>query len=473
MTSLRKFVEHSILLDNEISIHDFHIPSLEHKTFLNILLKEISLSVEIVSFIEHICNGSIDFETITIDSRIGDICSLIVEPICQRLEVAASTGMIPMLLLQTTSALFNIKGRLSMEALFTEALLPRIVHRIFGNTKTNQAILTRIVSLLCICFGTNPRPSIVLSLSDTAALSRSKWLISRFLDALRLLQHSSVYEPSPVASISGIKVGEYKPYSITDVICMHSSELHFILQCLHKLTETAKLDLLQLPRDISSTYLEILNVDMIDRLSSVASSQSPTLLLVNNQHKNYDDIETKENHDNVPGNSELASIVWLVNAARSTLKLVYEVEDWSNTGLNQKYRASLRELSLLREQLLKKHATIAACIKDFQILEIYANILHGYRYQMEICKENVQLKVKNVGELSNALLQTYHNQMALEVQMRELREAQNKINFNVSQSKKGLLSPSKITYSFNEMKPVVGENPLMLVMHLFSSKQLN
>jgi hypothetical protein len=461
-------------LDNEITHHDFHIPSIESKTFLNVLIDEIGMSVEVVSFVEHICSGSIVYESITTDSRIGDICSLMVEPLCQRLEIAATSGMIPSLLLQTTAALSSIKGRLSMEDIFSEMLIPRIVNRIFSNTRTNSMIVTRIVNLLRICFGRNPHPNLVLSLSDTAALSRSKWLITRFLDALRVLQKSSVHEPSPIASISGIKIGEYKPHAVTDIICIHKSELHFILQGLHNYTETAKLELLNLPRDISAVYFAILNADVIDRLSSSSSSELPTLLLMNNQQKNYNDLETKENHDNVPGNSELASIVWLVNAARSTLKLVYEVEDWSNKALVQKYRASLRELSLLQDQLTKKQAAVSACIKDFQILEIYLNVLHGYRYQMEICKENLlHSKDNNVGEISNALLQNYHNQMTMEVQMRELREAQNRMNFNFSPSKKGSSSPTKRSnsYDINEMKPIVGENPLMLVMHLFSSKQ--
>ena len=151
--------------------------------------------------------------------------------------------------------------------------------------------------------------------------------------------------------------------------------------------------------------------------------------------------------------------------------LVYEIEDWSNKNFTQKFRASLRELSLLRDQLIKKHASITACIKDFQILEIYVNVLHGYRYQIEICKENLMhvSKDKSVKELSKSLLQAYHNQMELDNSLRELREAQNKLN--TSPNKK-VPSPSKRSSNDikNELKPIVVENPLMLVMQLFSKQ---
>jgi hypothetical protein len=428
--------------------------------------------VEIVSFIEYICSAAIDLETITAESRIGDLCSLVVEPLCQRLDSAAKSGMIPMLLVQTTAALSKVKGRLSAEDIFTEVLIPRIVNRAFNSdrVKSNPMIVSRVVNLLCKCFGRNHKSSIVLSLSDTAALSRSKWLVNRFLDALYSLHDSSVNEPSPVASISGIKSGECKPHCMTDIICVHTSELHFILQSLHSLTDSATFELLHLPRSISSAFVAILNSDVIERLGSVqVTSQLQSLLLVNDQ-KHYEAIENKYIETNAPGNSELASYQWLINAARSTLKLVYEVEDWSNKNLIQKYRASLRELSLLRDQLIKRHASITACIKDFQILEIYGNVLHGYRYQIEICKENLMnvSKDKNINELSNALLQAYHNQMAIESQLRELREVQNKFNLNTSPRKK-VSSPSKNSNDINsELKSIVVENPLMLVMHLFS-----
>ena len=475
MISLRRFLECAISLDNDMPHRDFSISSLEHKTFLNALIDEIGLSVEIVSFIEYICSTTIDLETITAESRIGDLCSLVVEPICQRLDSAANSGMIPMLLLQTTAAVTKVKGRLTAEDIFTEVLIPRIVNRTFSDRiKSNPMIISRVVNLLCKCFGRNYRSSIVLSLSDTAALSRSKWLVNRFLDALDSLYDSSVHEPSPVASISGIKSGECKPHCMTDIICLHTSELHFILQSLHNLTNSATIELLHLPRNISSAYVGICNSDVIERLGSAQGTDQLQSLLLINDRKHYEDIENKYIETNAPGNSELASMLWLVNAARSTLKLVYEVEDWSNKNLIQKYRASLRELNLLRDQLIKKHASITACIIDFQILEIYANVLYGYRYQIEICKENLLnvTRDKNINELSNSLLQAYHNQMTIESQLRELRESQNKLYLNSSPNKKILSSPSKRNYSNeiknSELKPIVVENPLMLVMHLFS-----
>jgi hypothetical protein len=162
----------------------------EYFSFLNLLLDEISQREEVTSFLRYVCND-INVDIINSESRTGDICSLLVEPFCKKLESATISGMMPRILRYTARALTRSECDISPSDLLAKLFVPQIAQIIFQkhlnsaepsrNGETDHIkVIDRIQDLFQLCFGRDLGKNVNLCLSDTAALSRSKWLISRY-----------------------------------------------------------------------------------------------------------------------------------------------------------------------------------------------------------------------------------------------------------------------------------------------------
>jgi hypothetical protein len=215
VTPLKKTIE-SI---NQITSPESRVTTSPIIDFVQMVYSEICRSAELISFIRYISDSITPTGRSVISTRatpeISVICSHIIEPICQRFALSASECKIPSVLRIAIGVSMKCQFKTKAIALFSDCIIPRIVRWIFGSgfrdstlstdnsnkfrpNLEDQALLSDYIQeLLKMCFGKgnaatytkgdnannvngNTREHIItLSLSHSAMLSRSKWLISR------------------------------------------------------------------------------------------------------------------------------------------------------------------------------------------------------------------------------------------------------------------------------------------------------
>lgn len=151
------------------------------------LLYELYCQPDIISFLEGLV-PRLSTESLSPTSGVADICSNVVEPICSRLYDATERNTVPPLLKVILRAIHRhsdnvIHAEDFMSIILTpyvcNSLVDSQMQRGLGMDPASQHIVHRIRDLLFACFDHSLGKKLHLSLSDSAALSRSRWFISR------------------------------------------------------------------------------------------------------------------------------------------------------------------------------------------------------------------------------------------------------------------------------------------------------
>ena len=161
-------------------------------SFLQTLLDEISTRLDVVVYIQSLCEG-ISIESLTEDSGVSDLCARVVEPFCRRFEAAVVLNTMPISLKHTICALVKCEdSNITPYDFLSTCMLPHILNAIVEQNKyaSNnldvclsdaqlETILDRVRELVGMCLSQDPVRHRKVCLSDQAALSRSKWFIER------------------------------------------------------------------------------------------------------------------------------------------------------------------------------------------------------------------------------------------------------------------------------------------------------
>jgi hypothetical protein len=170
-----------------------------------LLLKEVASREEVTAFVWHLCAAA-DVNSVASDSDVADLCAKVVEPFCRRLEAAFSASYAPPTLIAALRVLSQHQSvsDITPPQMLCGCVVSGLCDYIRQFNARNEAsrersmsdehlevVTGRVKDLLLACFdlqevsnemrgdSRNAGP-LKLSLSDYAALSRSKWLLSRY-----------------------------------------------------------------------------------------------------------------------------------------------------------------------------------------------------------------------------------------------------------------------------------------------------
>lgn len=167
-------------------------------SFYQCMLQELCSRPDMLGFIRHISDAGNIKSLLSKPNDIATLCVQVVEPICQRLDACASNGRLPSAFLNIIRDVAQSKHRNGGLIAFAEVLVPRICQWLLGR-RAKEVLLEDVneeaslntlsisdtaqmadslTNLLTQCFG-RLEGARRLSLSQSAMLSRSKWLISR------------------------------------------------------------------------------------------------------------------------------------------------------------------------------------------------------------------------------------------------------------------------------------------------------
>lgn len=171
------------------------IANRNESSFVNCLLNEISSRIELISFIKSLCNN-ISIDKLNERSGSTEICIKIIEPFFNNFESTITAGFIPQLLKQTILALSKFDNiSISPKSFLAYIVFPHIKfivikknNELLNSYEHNKNwlnddqmyILINIIrDMLNLSLGQDIPHKTQNSLSEHAALSRSKWLIER------------------------------------------------------------------------------------------------------------------------------------------------------------------------------------------------------------------------------------------------------------------------------------------------------
>jgi hypothetical protein len=244
------------------------------------LLYELYCRPEIIAFLEGLV-PRLSTEALSADSGVADICSKIVEPICARLHSATEQNSVPFLLKIILRAIHcHSNNLIHSEDFLSIILTPYVCNSLIDNQfqhglgmdSTSQHIVNRVHDLLFACFDQSLGRKLQLSLSDSAALSRSRWFIARSVDSLvqeiRPSASSGIanFTLSPVARLAGMRAETNRPKDLESFICLKPSELLFMLK-MFDLSSIATSLLVTTSRAVSESMSVLSASDLLNKLS--------------------------------------------------------------------------------------------------------------------------------------------------------------------------------------------------------------
>jgi hypothetical protein len=245
------------------------------------LLYELYCRPEIIAFLESLV-PRLSTEALSVDSGVADICSKIVEPICARLHLATEQNSVPFLLKIILHAIqCHSNNLIHSEDFLSIILTPYVcnslidnqIQRGLGMDSASQHIVNRVHDLLFACFDQSLGRKLQLSLSDSAALSRSRWFIARAMDSLvQEVRPSSSngianFTLSPVARLAGMRAETNRPKDLESFICLKPSELLYMLK-MFDLSSIATSLLVTTSRAVSESMSILSASDLMNKLSS-------------------------------------------------------------------------------------------------------------------------------------------------------------------------------------------------------------
>lgn len=253
-------------------------------SFLQALLNEITSRLDVVVFIQSLCEG-ISVESLTQDSGVADLCARVVEPFCRRFEAAVVSGAMPIVLKHTLKALVRCEGSpIKPLDFIADSILPHILNAIVAKNKFAeslnrptltddqvQVILDRVRDLVNLCFNQDVARHLKICLSDQAALSRSKWYIEKSLqyvdEASRTALGGKDTKSSSIAKLAQIEMTSGKTSAMHGMVCVRPSELFFILQSM-ELSNISAAPLSAYSKELSQAITHMHTSDLLQRLHS-------------------------------------------------------------------------------------------------------------------------------------------------------------------------------------------------------------
>lgn len=253
-------------------------------SFLQALLNEITSRLDVVVFIQSLCEG-ISVESLTQDSGVADLCARVVEPFCRRFEAAVVSGAMPIILKHTLKALVRCEGSpIKPLDFIADSILPHILNAIVAKNKFAeslnrptltdeqvQVILDRVRDLVNLCFNQDVARHLKICLSDQAALSRSKWYIEKSLQYVSEDSQSTLggreAKPSSIAKLAQIEMSSGKTSAMHGMVCVRPSELFFILQSM-ELSNISAAPLSAYSKELSQAITHMHTSDLLQRLHS-------------------------------------------------------------------------------------------------------------------------------------------------------------------------------------------------------------
>ena len=253
-------------------------------SFLQALLNEITSRLDVVVFIQSLCDG-ISVESLTQDSGVADLCARVVEPFCRRFEAAVVSGSMPIVLKHTLKALVRCESSpIKPLDFIADSILPHILNTIVAKNKFAeslnrptltddqvQVILDRVRDLVNLCFNQDVARHLKICLSDQAALSRSKWYIEKSLQYIdedsRAVLGNKETKPSSIAKLAQIEMTSGKTSTMHGMVCVRPSELFFILQSM-ELSNISAAPLSAYSKELSQAITHMHTSDLLQRLHS-------------------------------------------------------------------------------------------------------------------------------------------------------------------------------------------------------------
>lgn len=244
------------------------------------LLYELYGRPEIIAFLEALV-PRVTTESLSPDSGVADICSKIVEPICTHLYEATERQQVPVLLKVILRAIHRHHHHaLHAEDYLSIILTPYVCNALVDNhvqrglhmDPASQHIVNRVRDLLFACFDPHVGKKLQLSLSDSAALSRSRWFIARAMASLvedeRPFPSSGIAKMvlSPVAQLAYMRPETNRPKALDSFICLKPSELLYMLK-MFDLASIATSLLISSSRAVSESMSILSSSDLVTKLS--------------------------------------------------------------------------------------------------------------------------------------------------------------------------------------------------------------
>jgi len=231
------------------------------------VIVEVTQCTEVSSFVRFICVDDINSAVASYCSEetkqkpppvLTELAFKVVEPICRRLEATIAAGTFPDRIQSCIVTLQRCGHFLTPNAILAEFIVPHVMrylsirlqhmcenevdesdplHALNSRIHTHLVQKLRYAFLLTFDVINNDESNHGLCLSDSAALSRSKWYVSR---SLEILLHSKLpplqdqkqfslpNQPSPVALLALLNQSN-KSDVMKGTICLKPSDLGFLL----------------------------------------------------------------------------------------------------------------------------------------------------------------------------------------------------------------------------------------------------
>ncbi len=420
-------------------------------SFLAHLLREVSAREDVCALAQRLCED-VSVESVSAESATVDLCGRVIEPVCRALEALASIGLVPSSLRGAVRVLVSTDCEVTATNFLASCIVPAVVRyvaaqcakkegqiRVTGQLDWSQQTAERVKGLLNSCFQPDVGKQSLFCLSDTAALSRSKWLISRSIELMAndRTAASSGLTGSPVGKLASLCPLSGRLAAMSGVVCMRPSELMFLLECMDvgSVTSTA---LAATSRELSDGISSLQSSNLLARMTAAAyqhqirlsgrsgnvsaslcalDGDSAVILQVDalstfHHLEPLDDqlslsvgadaldllspvaeatVEPEEG-----GLNELSSLQWLISAARSALSAVYDQRSLSRSV------STVRELQQLKQNLASKQQLITNCILDFNRIELCRDLCLNFRSQLQLRTD--QWRQRRVGQEPAALL---------------------------------------------------------------------
>jgi hypothetical protein len=272
--------------------------------------------------------------------------------------------------------------------------------------------------------------------------------------------------------------------ALNSMMCIRPSELIFVIRLLD-LNNITSVPLIASSRDLPDALMHLQTSDLLGRLcrgvfsnsihsnsnggSTVPSGsldREVTFILQIDKQSNYFSLETRPDDSHlsrdehligllgplnsvtltqnasdlasfVQGENELASIQWLVSAARSALKATYEQMELPTSS------SSVRQLNELREHLQAKREVIAASLMGINRLELYKDLCSNFRAQQLLLLEQYRNRRRKQDASNSSQITSGLQQMLLSTGIISIAE--------LSVSSGGTLSDDEFNMALSRM----------------------
>lgn len=371
-----------------------------------------------VGFFRSVCDSCIHSITASAASTQFDavlFTDVAIEHLCLSLVDLTAQGTAPGVLVALLGCLHHSAGRTTPQHAICEHILPRLVQSFLtwlvglggpaagGEFKCDisehLAVVDRLNESLSNIFGSDPIIYGGRSIQENAMMAKSKWLAGRFYSSCfsRVERQSAASsaassghdrsslhpsqaqggvfprkDASPIDMLFDTHPGG-KPASITDLVCLCSSEMIFLVTIFCEAVrrgsvEDREMAALAAVLDAAKCRLRVSQTnEPVLALGAKPSDSSVELLLGQEEESS--------------GVSELLNAAWLVKAVRVSLARHKLDQDMKPSDV------TLRGLLGLRERLCAQGVEISRIARDMDRISKYKTVLMEYRSQISLLIE--------------------------------------------------------------------------------------